>query len=327
MTLVYPHTLLLLLGLPVLMLMQFREYRQNRQDLTRIGGFWEHEDVRSVFFIKWFLSSLMLILTYIFLTLSLSGLSWGEEPIEEDRSGLDILYLVDVSYSMLARDIEPSRISRAKEVIRGLSENFPGSRFALVAFKGQGTVLLPATEDVYALDNALNYLSTEVISTPGTNIEAGLNSAIEALPSSSNRNQIIILFSDGEELSGDFTEPALQAARRGIPIFTYGLGNSKGTSIPLSDGSVVRDGQGNPVITRLDSTGLKEIARLSRGEYFEAAMGVGSLDQAIHDLAGQRSRDGFRLVSITRYRLFLGLALLAFTAHILIRRIKLRGLF
>jgi Ca-activated chloride channel family protein len=327
MTVVYPSMLMLLFGLPLLLFFQFREYRINRQDLMKIGGFWEYEDVRTVFFIKWFLSSLLLIMSYILLVLSLSGLTWGEEPIEEDRIGLDIMYVVDVSYSMLAEDIAPSRIGRAREVIRGLSENFPGARFALVAFKGQGTVLLPATEDVYALENALNYLGTEVISTPGTNLEAALRTALEALPAGSNRNRIIILFSDGEELAGNVIDPALQAGRLGIPIYAYGLGDEEGTTIPTGDGRVVRDSQGNPVVTRLDASALQEVSRLSRGRYFEAAMGLGSLDTAIRELVDQRSRDGFRLVSIYRYRLFLGLALLTYVGNIVIRRIKIRGLF
>lgn len=327
MTLVYPSVLLLLLGIPVLLLMQFREYSMNREDLRRIGGFWENEGVRSVFFIKWFLSSLFMILAYTFFTFSLAGMNWGEQPIEEDRVGLDIMYVVDASYSMLAEDIPPSRIGRAKEVIRGLSENLPGARFGLVAFKGDGTVLLPATEDVYALENALNYLNTEVISSPGTDLEAALNSALKALPESSNRHRIIVLFSDGEELSGNFVDPALEAGRLGISVFTYGLGSREGSTIPQGDNRIVRDPQGNPVVTRLDSTSLEEIARLSRGSYFEAAGGLGSLDTRIKELTGQRGTDGFRLVSITRYRFFLTLALLFYIGHILIRRIKLRGLF
>jgi Ca-activated chloride channel family protein len=327
MTVVYPSMLLLFIGLPILMLLQFREYRINRQDLMRIGGYWEYEDVRTIFFIKWFLSALLMILSYLFLVLSLAGLTWGEEPIEEDRIGLDIMYVVDVSYSMLAEDIAPSRLGRAREVIRGLSENFPGARFGLVAFKGQATVMLPATEDVYALENALNYLGTEVISSPGTNLEQALRSALDAMPTGSNRNRIIILFSDGEGLDGSVTEPVLQAGRQGIPVYTYGLGDEDGTTIPIGEGRVLRDSDGNPVLTRLDSLALQEVSRISRGRYFEAAMGLGSLDSTIRDLVGQRGRDGFRLVSISRYRLFLGLALLTYVGYIIIRKMKFRGLF
>lgn len=327
MTVLYPSMMWFMLGIPLLILMQIREYWTNRQDLMRIGGYWDYEDLRSVFFAKWFLSSLLLILTYVFLVLSLSGINWGEEPVEEDRVGLDLIFVVDTSYSMLASDIAPSRLGRAKEVVRGIVENFPGARFGLVAFKGEGTVLLPATEDQYALDNALNYLNTEVISTPGTNLEKALVSALEAMPTGSNRNRVIILFSDGEGLTGQVNDAALVAGRQGIPIYSFGLGDQAGTTIELSTGDVLRDRQGNPVVTRLDDQTLKEVSRLSRGEYFDASMGLGPLDATIRRMMDQRSRDGFRLVDISRYRLFLFLALLSYMAHVIIRRIRFRGIF
>ena len=126
MTLLYPSALFILLGIPLLILWQLREYRLNHQDLMRIGGIGEAEEIRSVFFIKWLLSSLFMLITYFSLVLSLAGPSWGEEPVEEDRVGIDIIFLVDVSYSMLAEDIEPNRLERARELIQALSGEISG---------------------------------------------------------------------------------------------------------------------------------------------------------------------------------------------------------
>ena len=321
----YPANLLILFGLPVLLLFQIREYRLNRQDLMKIGSILEDEKVQSVFFIKWFLSAICLVLVYVFFVFSLADLSWGEEPVEEDRLGIDVMYLVDVSYSMLAQDVKPNRLERAKEIIQGLSEKIVGARIGLVAFKGSGTMLLPATEDIYALDNVLNALNTEVISTPGSNLEAALSKTIGAFPPGSNRHRVIVLFSDGEILGGSSNTSALFAARQGIPVFSYGLGSIDGAPIPQGEGWVMKNGK--TVISRLNSTGLRELARLTRGSYFEAKAGSDSLSKAINKLAGQRESDGFRIMNIFRYRFFLIFVLISYVAHILIRAVEIKGLF
>lgn len=325
MILLYPNTLFLFLALPLLILAQLREYHFNRNDLRKFGNLWDNENIRSVFFVKWFLSSLCLLLTFSFFVLSLSGLSWEEDLIKEDRLGIDVIYLVDVSYSMLARDVQPDRLGRARELVRELSENIAGSRVGLVAFKGDGTLLLPPTEDVHALENVLNFLNTEVISTPGSNLESALNKALESFPQGINTHRIIVLFSDGESLSGNSDKAILEATQEGIPIFTYGLGSIEGAVIPQG-GDVLKKG-GQAVITRLNSTALKEISRLTKGMYFESPAGSTALSNEIISLVQERDSSGFRLVSIAQYRIFLFFALISYAAYFLIRSIKIKGLF
>ena len=323
MTLFYPSALLILLGIPLLIFAQLREYRSNRQDLIRIGG--SNENVQSVLFLKWFLSSLCMLFTYVFLVFSLAGVSWGEQPVEEDHVGIDMVYLVDISYSMLAEDVKPNRLARAKELIWTISEKISGLRMGLVVFKGEGTMLLPPTEDIHALENALGFVNTEVISTPGSNLEAALTRAIEVFPEGSNRHRIIMLFSDGEALSGNINNPALIASRQGILVFTYGLGSRDGAPIPQGEGFVTKDGE--TVITRINSTVLQNIAQLTKGSYYDESMGSGLLIQDIIRVVEQRDSDGFRLTSVPRYSVLLLLALLAYIAHILIRSVKIKGLF
>ncbi len=316
---------LMFLGLPVLFLFQLREYRLNRRDLKKLGTIWNKKGLRSVFFIKWLLSSLCMLLVYTFFVLSLSGLSWREEPIEEDRVGIDIMYVVDVSYSMLAEDVQPNRLGRARDFIQELSEKYTGSRMGLVAFKGDGTLLLPPTTDVFALENVLAFLNTEVISTPGSNLELALETAIESFPPGINTHRVIILFSDGDSLSGNSDRAALLAARKGIPIFAYGLGTEEGAAIPQGDSVLKKDNK--TVIAKRNSTVLKDIARLTNGTYLESPVVSHTMYEEIMGLIQQRDSNGFRLGNVIRYRLFLFLTLVFYVIHLLVHSIKVRGLF
>jgi len=325
MILLHPNALFMFLLLPVLFLAQLREYWSNRRDLKKLGQFLNNRNVRSVFFIKWFLSSLCLLCVFSFFVLSLAGLSWQEELIKEDRLGIDVIYLVDVSYSMLAQDVQPDRLGRARELIQELSGTIAAARAGLVAFKGDGTLLMPLTEDMQALANVLNFLNTEVISTPGSNLESALNTALTAFPPGINTHKIIVLFSDGEALSGDSDRAALQASQQGIPIFTYGLGSPEGAVIPQGNEVVRKNGQ--VVITRLDSTVLRNIANLTKGVYFETVAGSAVLANEIVGLVQERNDSGFRPVSIAQYHVFLFFALMFYVAYIIIRLIKIKGLF
>ena len=206
-----PGTLWALLALLPIMLIQLRAYFKGRKDLAVLGRHWDRDAVQTLFLVKWF----FLVLTFdLFVALSifaLSDITWGERPVEEDRDNLDVVVALDISRSMLADDVEPSRLSQSLAVIRSASRQLPAARFGLIVFKGDAVLLLPLTEDLNALEAVLDGVSPQLVSTPGTDLERGLAKAMDAFPAGTNAHRAILLISDGESLSGSPARAATTA--------------------------------------------------------------------------------------------------------------------
>lgn len=322
----HPEALWLLAGLPPLILVFVGEYLHTRRTLTALGGTWLTDSAQSTVFFKWFLSTLFFAAFYFFAVMALAGFRWGEQPVEQDRKDTDIVFTVDVSRSMLASDAYPTRLQRAAELVQGLLQDIPSSRAALVVFKGKAQVLVPMTEDLIAIENALRYLGPELTSVPGTDVEEALRTSLAAFPAGSNRHQLVVLLSDGEGLEGNPNDLAIEAKRQGVVVITIGLGKSEGSGVALGDGSVLQDANGVPVITRLDATSLKRIADQSGGTYLEASE-AGIFNRLVDEVQGFQSRrehEGFRLVPVSRDAIFIALALLCLSLYLLSRSIRWR---
>lgn len=325
----HPEALWLLLGLAPLLLIFVSEYLHTRRALASLGGSWLAEGVQSTVLFKWFLSAIFFAAFYFFAVLALAGFRWGEQPAEQDRKDTDIVFCIDISRSMLAADVSPNRLAKAAELVQGLLQDIPSSRASLVVFKGKAQVLIPMTEDLIAIENALHYLGPEINSVPGTNVEDALRKSLSAFPEGSNRHQMVILLSDGEGLSGDPTELALEAKRQGIVVITIGLGTPEGSGVRLSDGSVLKDAAGNPVVSRMDKETLQSIADQSGGAFLNASeTGVfNRLVNEVQTFQERREREGFRLVPVSRDGVFIALALLSLTLYILARAIRWRNVW
>jgi len=190
---------------------------------------------------------------------------------EVKQKGRDIIVAVDTSRSMLATDIAPSRLARAKLLTQDLIRLFKGDRVGLVAFAGSAFLQAPLTLDYTAVINALDELDTTVIPKGGTNIAAAIAIAREAFGKAEGQTRALVILTDGEELDADGVAAAKKAVESGIRIFTVGIGSSDGSLIPFrsEDGrqDFVRDGAGKPVQTRLDEARLREIAKETGGFY------------------------------------------------------------
>lgn len=183
--------------------------------------------------------------------------------------GRDIMLAVDVSRSMLATDIAPTRLARTKLFARDLLAQASGDRLGLIAFAGSAFLQAPLTLDRGAVLAAIEELDTELIPKGGTNIAAAIELAFQAFGKGEGESRALVIVSDGEELDGDGVRAAKEAARRGVRIFTVGVGSEEGSliSIRAEDGSqdYVRDPQGRPVLSKLDAARLREIARATGG--------------------------------------------------------------
>ena len=323
----HPEVLWFLLGLIPLAALQLYHYRRGRRDLSLIAGD-RREAVLNVYSVKWFFSSLFFTLFCAFSILALAGFSWGQESVEENRGGLDIVLAVDVSKSMRAADeTDESRIGRAQEIARGLIQELPSARFGIVVFSGRALRSVPITEDRVSVESFLGALRTDVMSAEGSDLETGLSTAFAAFPEGSSRNRVIVLLSDGEHHTGNPLRPAEVAGRSGVPIYAVTLGSPSGSTIPLSGGGQLRDGDGNVVLSRADPDIMREIADASDAVAFAGAERdvFSPLLDEIRGFESQREREGFRLVPVARYRLFVGAALIVIALYILVRVIRWKG--
>lgn len=327
MTLSHPEFLWLLLAVPVIVLIEIALFSRGRHDLSLFIGGGKSRNVQNVYLVKWFFSMIAFVLFYALTVVSLAGVHWGQRPVEEDRSGLDIAFLIDVSRSMYADGGGEPRLRRATRLVRGVVEEMAGSRFGVVVFRGNGVTVMPMTEDAIAVQSFLDAVGPGLLSSPGSNIEHGIDTAMRSFPEALARNRVILLISDGEALSGRAPAAAERADQEGIPIVSVMTGSTEGSTIALPSGAMVQDEQGQVVVSRADPELLQQIADQSGGTFIDAGTpsALTELVAYVRGYAERQERQGFRLVDVPRYRTFLFLGLLFLTISIGIRVMPWRG--
>ncbi len=305
-------------------------FKRGRKSLQALGGDWRSAALLDVYVFKSFFSFLFFAFFFASCVLALAGLSWGNRLVEERRSGQEIVVVLDVSNSMLAEDGNGSRLERSLRAVRRLAAELEGVRIGLVAFKGRAVRLLPLTEDRYALETALRHVGPDVMSSPGSGLEEGIDRAIEALASTRATYRAAVLFSDGEYHSGEPSAAAARAGRQGVPLYVVAVGSEEGAVVRLPDGRVLEDSRGNPVVTRLRLRPLEEIAKLSSGRLFRLEEKDSNVVEEIGaELRGQKEGStvlGMRAEKKDRFRLFLFLALLFLCLSILVKAVRWRSI-
>lgn len=201
--------------------------------------------------------------------LTLARPQYGFKWVEVKRQGIDILFALDTSRSMLTEDIRPNRLERAKLAIIDFVNQLEGDRVGLLPFAGSAFLLCPLTIDYSAFETALAAIDTAIIPRGGTDLAAAINLAESSLVDSGN-HKILILITDGENLEGDALAAATKAGQNGMTIFTVGVGTTEGELIPIAGsgpGNFVRDGSGKFITSRLDETTLTAISEAAGGLY------------------------------------------------------------
>jgi Ca-activated chloride channel family protein len=195
-------------------------------------------------------------------------------------------------------------------------------------FKGSGVKIVPSTEDVEAVFSFLRFLSTDILTSPGTNIQKGLEKAIESFPGGAERKKYIMLFSDGEYHSGDIEAAAEKASSSDISIYTIGAGTAGGGKIPTSDGGHLRDSSGEVVVTRLNEQNLIYLAEKTGGKYYQIEEPA-LLTELIALSSGFQAQDspGYRVVNSERYRFFIIIALLGLMLSRVVKVVKWKRYF
>ncbi len=257
---------------------------------------------------------------------SLAQPRWGYTFEDVKRKGLDLLVAVDTSRSMLSNDVQPNRLERVKLAIQDLINELQGDRVGLIAFAGRAFLQAPLTIDYDAVIEAINDLDTKTIPEGGTNISSAITLATQSFGKSAVGNRALIIFTDGEELSGDAVKTAKAAADAGVRIFTVGVGTPQGSLIPITgdsgETSFVKDSAGQVVKSKLDDKRLREIAEATGGFYVHLENGLRTMQQVQNEgLAKMQAAEMDVRLSrrpIERYEWPLSAALIALALSILI---------
>jgi len=268
----------------------------------------------------------LLLSVLAFVLISLARPRWGYAYDETKRKGLDLILAVDTSRSMLSNDVQPNRLERVKLAAQDLINELQGDRVGLIAFAGRAFLQAPLTIDYDAAVTSITDLDTKSIPEGGTNISEAIALAIRTYGKSAIGNRALIIFTDGEELSGDAVTSAKTAAAAGVRIFTVGIGTREGSLIPIEgeEGGTafVKDSKGQVVKSRLDETRLQEIAKSTGGFYLHLENGPRTMKQLFIDGLGkmQAGEIDARLSRrpIERYEWPLAVAIIALAVSLLI---------
>tara|TARA_R110000868_G_scaffold410193_1_gene697559 strand:+ start:14114 stop:15151 length:1038 start_codon:yes stop_codon:yes gene_type:complete len=220
---------------------------------------------------KSILKVIMISLVFACLAIALINPKIGTKLETVKREGVDIVFAIDVSKSMLAEDIAPNRLEKAKQLVTQIINKLASDRVGIIAYAGKAFPQLPITTDYAAAKMFLQSMNTDMLSSQGTAINEAIKLAKTYYDDAEQTNRVLIIISDGEDHSEEAAAVAKEASEEGIRIFTIGVGDIKGGPIPEKRNGIVlnykKDRQGETVITHLNEEVLKDIASNAHGEY------------------------------------------------------------
>jgi len=283
-----PEYLYLLLLLPVIFIIWLLNRLRKKNALKRLGDqelvsrlmpdFSTSRPLIKLIFILFAMLSLILIL---------ARPQFGSKMEEVKRQGVEVIIALDVSNSMLAEDIQPTRLERAKQAISRLVESLQNDKLGLIVFAGDAYTQIPVTTDYISAKMFLSTISPEIVPKQGTAIGSAIGLAMNSFSQTQDKSRALIIITDGENHEDDPLAKAREAAEKGIEIYTIGIGSAEGVPISVTSGGkrdFLKDKDGNTVITRLDENILKDIAVASGGKYVRANNSNIGLDQIFSDI-------------------------------------------
>ena len=323
------HFLWLLLLVPVILLGYALLCRLFRKRLRRFG---DETLVRALMpsrsAAKGWWRTVLFCLGFACFSIGLARPLLGAKLVERETKGAEIMICLDVSNSMLAQDYSPDRLSRAKLAISRIVDKLQGDRIGLIIFAGSSFVQLPITTDYVSAKMFLGSLDTRSVPVQGTAIGEAILTAARSFSVQSEKSRAIIVITDGENHEDDPVDAAKQVAETGIRIYTIGVGSLRGQPIP-QEGDLMKDKDGNIVVSRLDEETLKRIAAVGNGAYVHAGneeFGLNPILDEIRKLEDERFNSVVFEEFDEQYMYFFAAALFFFVLEMLIgeRRPKRR---
>lgn len=276
-------------------------------------------------------SAAMVCSALALLVVALAGPKWGFHWEEVRREGVDVIVAIDTSRSMLASDVLPNRLERAKLAVQDLVRQLEGDRIGLIAFAGTAFLQCPLTLDYQAFIESLRAVSVGIIPKGGTSVASAIRSGIEAFEGRAGRHTALVLITDGEDHEGEIEAATQEAAAAGIRVFTVGVGTQNGELIEIEvDGrkTYLKDRQGQVIKSRLDEETLRSIASTTGGAYLFAKGPSLGLDDLYANHIAQMDRRELDSTMQRRYRerfqLPLAAAFIMLAAEPIVRRARRR---
>ena len=228
----------------------------------------------------------MLMLALAFVILGVAGPQFGSKLQQVKKKGVELMIVLDVSNSMMAQDIKPSRLEKAKMAISRMVEKLSDDKVGLVVFAGDAYVQLPITTDYSSAKLFLSGINTDIVPVQGTAIGSAIDLAARSFTPEAETSKAIIVITDGENHQDDAIIAAKRAHEKGIVVHTIGMGLEQGAPIPQkgASGQFMKDGQGNVVISKLDENTLQEVAKAGEGVYVRASNTDVGLNQLLDEV-------------------------------------------
>jgi len=263
------------------------------------------------------------LVALVALVVALARPRWGTQVTVKAQEGVEVMVALDVSSSMLAEDVKPNRLTRAKLTVEELMDRLGGNDVGLVLFSGAAFIQFPLTTDFNTARAFLEGAGPGSISRPGTALEEAIRVALDGFPEERATSRVILLLTDGEGHEGDPLAAAREAAEQDTVIYAIGFGSPEGEPIPIRDdggavGDYKKDAQGKMVLSRLDEVTLQQITAETGGRYSRASAGgeeIGAIVEAISALETGEKEGQFETYGVERFEWFAGAALLALTAE------------
>ncbi|MCB0753343.1 MAG: VWA domain-containing protein [Ignavibacteriae bacterium] len=317
--------------MPIIIVLIWYSLRNQNQLLEKFANSKLHKvlfPLRSRF--KAFIKNGLIVISIALLILALANPQIGSKIEEVKQVGIDVYILLDVSLSMNAEDIKPSRLEKAKHEISKLIQKLQGDRIGLIVFSGNAYIQFPLTTDYSAANLFLSAVSVKSVPQPGTAIGPAIKLAMNSFKKDEETQKAIVIITDGEDHEGSLDSIVEEANNLGVKIYAIGLGSPQGVPIPIYNNSGVqigykKDRSGNVVLTKLDETTLQEITNKGNGQYYRGSNTDDELEMIYNDLASLEGSE-FGATKITeyedRYYYFLIPAILLLLIEIFIKERK-----
>ena len=258
----------LLCVIPVLILIRIVGWRRRKAKLKKLG---DPELLRQlvpgISKYRPTVKFCLLLAALALLIVMLARPQMGSKISHDKRQGIETIICLDISNSMLAEDVVPSRLDKSKMLVENMVDNFTNDKIGLIVFAGDAFVQLPITSDYVSAKMFLQNINPSLIQTQGTNIGQAIDLATKSFTQQNNVGRAIVVITDGENHEPGAEDAAAEAKKKGINVFILGIGNTKGAPIPTGDGGYMKDNTGNTVMTALNENMCRQLAQAGSGQY------------------------------------------------------------
>lgn len=263
-----PAYLYLLVIVPILVLVRLWGIRKRKMQLKKFGDLTLLQGLMpDVSPVRRGVKFWLMIASVMLLIIMLARPQMGTKINQEQRKGIEVLIALDISNSMNAEDVEPSRLDKSKMLIENLVDNFTEDKVGLVVFAGDAFVQLPITSDYVSAKMFLQNIDPSLIAVQGTNLAEAINLSSKSFTKQDKVGRAIIVITDGEDHEGGAVEAAKKAKKEGMRVFVLGVGSTKGTLLPDGHGGYMKDNSGQEVMSALNEDMCKQVAEAGGGAY------------------------------------------------------------